>query len=202
MKNIITIQHTQAIHHTNGMIGSWADWDLTELGIEQARRIGEKLSAEIKDTPRIMYSSDLIRARRTAEIAAEFLNIEPIISAELRERNLGEASGKPKEWAKENEIADSDWIDGKPFIGAESLRESWNRLKLFQDKIMETNDENIIIVSHGESLSLFYAIWLGWDIEMLDKYQLLGKSGGVSFLKEDANGKRIIGLLNDLSYKG
>jgi probable phosphoglycerate mutase len=33
MKNIITIQHTQSIQHTNGMIGSWGDWDLIGLGI-------------------------------------------------------------------------------------------------------------------------------------------------------------------------
>lgn len=33
VKNIITIQHTQSIHHTNGMVGSWTDWDITELGI-------------------------------------------------------------------------------------------------------------------------------------------------------------------------
>ena len=30
MKHIITVQHTQSIHHTNGMVGSWTDWDLTE----------------------------------------------------------------------------------------------------------------------------------------------------------------------------
>lgn len=33
MKQIITIQHTQSIHHTNGMAGSWTDWDLSELGV-------------------------------------------------------------------------------------------------------------------------------------------------------------------------
>ena len=43
MKNIITIQHTQSVHHTNGMVGSWTDWDLTELGVQQAKRIGCKL---------------------------------------------------------------------------------------------------------------------------------------------------------------
>ena len=32
MKQIITIQHTQSVHHTNGMVGSWTDWDLTGLG--------------------------------------------------------------------------------------------------------------------------------------------------------------------------
>lgn len=43
MKNIITIQHTQSIHHTNGMVGSWTDWELSALGVQQANRIGEKL---------------------------------------------------------------------------------------------------------------------------------------------------------------
>ena len=42
MKTIITIQHTQSIHHTNGMVGSWTDWALSELGKEQAQRIGAK----------------------------------------------------------------------------------------------------------------------------------------------------------------
>ena len=46
MKTIITIQHTQSVHHTNGMVGSWTDWDLSELGIHQARKIGEKLKVE------------------------------------------------------------------------------------------------------------------------------------------------------------
>ena len=49
MKTIITIQHTQSIHHTNGMVGSWTDWDLSELGVQQAKRIGEKLNVEFGD---------------------------------------------------------------------------------------------------------------------------------------------------------
>ena len=47
MKTIITIQHTQSVHHTNGMVGSWTDWELSELGVEQAKKIGEKLKAEL-----------------------------------------------------------------------------------------------------------------------------------------------------------
>ena len=36
MKRIFTIQHTQSEHHTNGMVGSWTDWNLTDLGKQQA----------------------------------------------------------------------------------------------------------------------------------------------------------------------
>ena len=41
MKQIITIQHTQSEHHTNGMVGSWTDWHLTEYGCAQAERIAQ-----------------------------------------------------------------------------------------------------------------------------------------------------------------
>lgn len=59
MKNIITIQHTQSPQHTNGMIGSWRNWNLTELGIEQAKRIGERLSREIKNERYVIYSPQI-----------------------------------------------------------------------------------------------------------------------------------------------
>lgn len=47
IKTIITIQHTQSTHHTNGMVGSWTDWELSELGVEQANRIRERLKSEL-----------------------------------------------------------------------------------------------------------------------------------------------------------
>lgn len=208
MKNIITIQHTQSIQHTNGMIGSWRNWDLTELGIEQAKRIGERLSREIKNERYIMYSSDLLRAKHTAEIIAGFSRIEPIFTDALREFNLGEAVGKSKEWARENVICSVwpktiDWaetIDGKPFIGAESKREVWNRLSGFYNHIMESAEENLIIVSHDGTLSMFYALWLGLDINILNKCNLSGCAGGVSFMHEDSDKNRIISRLSDLSY--
>jgi probable phosphoglycerate mutase len=200
MKNIITIQHTQSIHHTNGMIGSLTDWDLSEHGIEQASRIGERLSLEIKNKQYVMYSSDLLRAKHTAEIVARFLNIEPIFSDSLRERNLGEAVGKSVEWAHQNTIVWEKKIDDKPFKGAESRREAWNRLLIFYRQMIKSTDENVIIVSHGDALSIFNAIWLGLDVEMLNKCDLFGRAGGVSFMHENADGKHIITRLSDFSY--
>lgn len=208
MKNIITIQHTQSIQHINGMIGSWSNWDLTEYGIEQAKRIGERLSMEIKNKQYILYSSDLLRARHTAEIIATYLGIEPIFTNFLREFNLGDAIGKSKTWADNNKLCPVwsetiDWaksIDDKIFIGAESKRDVWARLNNFYNQIISTNNENIIIVSHDGTLSLFFALWIGLDIEMINKYSLSGRTGGVSFLREDLDENRIIYQLNDLSY--
>ena len=84
MKHIITVQHTQSVHHTNGMVGSWTDWDLTDLGREQADHIGRKLKDELSGKDVIMYSSDLKRAQQTAEEIAKYLGVKPILRQELR----------------------------------------------------------------------------------------------------------------------
>ena len=70
------------------MVGSWTDWDLSELGIEQAERIGQKLAKQLSGHKIVMYASDLLRAKHTAEIVAKHMGITPNIRTELRERNL------------------------------------------------------------------------------------------------------------------
>lgn len=200
MKNIITIQHTQSVHHTNGMVGSWTDWDLTDLGVRQARRIGQRLKAQIGGQDYAMYASDLLRARRTAEIVGEFLGLSPILAPELRERNLGRCVGKSVQWLRENLEMQERTIDDRLFSDAESRRDEWNRLLPFFQRLMQSDHENIIIVSHGDLLSVFNAMWLGLPPESLNDMELFGLSGGVSFLHEGSDGKRRIRRLSDLSF--
>ena len=155
MKTIITIQHTQSVHHTNGMVGSWTDWDLSELGIQQARKIGEKLKVELAGRELVMYSSDLKRAKQTADSVGEYLGICPVIRVELRERNLGRCCGKSVKWLRENVEKQEKTIDDRMFSDAESRRDEWDRLKPFFDEIMSNNEENIIeqrfLHSHSRS---------------------------------------------------
>lgn len=200
MKNIITIQHTQSIHHTNGMVGFWTDWDLSELGVEQANKIGEKLAQQLEGKQYVMYASDLLRAKHTGEIVAEYLGITPIIRRELRERNLGKCCGKSVQWLRENLEMQEKTIDDRLFSDAESRRDEWNRLKPLFDEIMASTDENIIIVSHGDLLSVFNAMFLRLSVESLNEFELFGMAGGVSFMFENYEGKRFVKRMGDLSY--
>lgn len=200
MKNIITIQHTQSIHHTNGMVGSWTDWDLSDFGKIQADKIGAKLASELKGKEYIMYSSDLLRAKNTAEIISKHLAISPIITKTLRERNLGMAVGKSVQWLRENIKCQEKTIDDKMFHDAESRRDVWYRLSDFYKNILADKHQNIIIVSHGDTLSIFNAMWLGLGVEMLNQCDLFGMAGGVSFMNENEDGKHIIRRLSDMSY--
>ena len=200
MKTIITIQHTQSVHHTNGMVGSWTDWELSELGVEQADRIGERLKAELSKKKFVMYSSDLLRAKQTAEIVGQYLGLIPILRTELRERNLGKCCGKSVQWLRENFEMQEKTIDDRLFSDAESRRDEWNRLQPFFEEVMASDDENIIIVSHGDLLSVFNTMFLGLSIETINTSEMFGLAGGVSYMFENNERKRFIKKMSDMFY--
>lgn len=202
MKTIITIQHTQSVHHTNGMVGSWTDWELSELGVAQAEKIGEKLKAELSGRTFVMYSSDLLRAKQTAEHVGKHLGIEPILKTELRERNLGKCCGKSVQWLRENLECQEKTVDDRLFSDAESRRDEWNRLRPFFEEIMANDEENIILVSHGDLLSVFNAMFLGLDVEAINTCELFGLAGGVSYMFVNDEGKRFVKRISDMSYLG
>lgn len=200
MKQIITIQHTQSIHHTNGMVGSWTDWDLSELGIQQADKIGENLARELAGKKCVMYASDLLRAKHTAQIVGRHLGIEPVLRTELRERNLGKCCGKSVQWLRENIEVQEKTIDDRMFSDAESRRDEWERLAPFFEEVMAGEDEHIIIVSHGDLLSVFNAMFLRLGVESLNGAELFGLAGGVSQMYENNEGKRFVKRISDLSF--
>lgn len=199
MRFIITIQHTQSVHHTNGMVGSWTDWDITSKGVEQAENIGINLKKHFGNMKWVMYSSDLLRARHTAEIVGKHLGTEPILTEALRERNLGRCVGKSVQWMRENMEKREETVDDRMFSDAESKRDEWNRLEPFFDQILAMED-NVILVSHGDPLSVFNSMWLELPVESLNRVELFGLAGGISVMIQDDNGKRLVKQLSDLSF--
>ncbi len=200
MKHIITVQHTQSVHHTNNMVGSWTDWDLTELGKVQADRIGKKLCDELANKAVVIYSSDLKRARQTAQEIAKYLKVEPIFKKELRERNLGKCCGRSVQWLRENIECEVKTVDDRPFSDAESRRDAWNRLYPFFEEVMASEEENIIIVSHGDLLSIWNAMYIGLSVESYYQVDIHGPAGGVSHMIVGDDGKHRIKHISDMSY--
>ena len=200
MKHIITIQHAQSEQHVNGMIGSWTDWDLTELGKEHAENIGRKLSAELQGQACAqawkIYSSDLLRTRRTAEPLARYMGLEVEYLPKLREHNIGEACGKSKEWCNQHRNWPLHSFDDRLFPSAESWREFWDRVTEVCNEIIADEAENIILVAHGGTLAVWHHAWLGEEVQDCK----FGPAGGASFMEMDDTRKRVITRLNDRSY--
>ena len=126
--------------------------------------------------------------------------ILPILVTELRERNLGKCVGKSVQWLKDNIECPEKTIDDRMFSDAESRRDVWNRLLPFFRTFMESPAENIILVSHGDLLSVFNTMFLGLDVESLNGAEIFGLAGGVSRMFINDEGKRFIKKISDMSY--
>ena len=194
-KIIYTIQHTQSEHHVNGYVGAWGNWNLTELGKEQAHKIGEWLAShEGCDATFKMYSSDLNRAAQTAEQIQKVLALPDtslIKTQALREINLGEGNGKSRDWYNEHVAPAPQKYnpDFRSFPDAENDRELWSRLYSFYEQLISSSDEKIIIVSHGGALSFLISMIMGDSFEDRQKRNVFGRSGSVSrfIIKEDGS---------------
>lgn len=94
-KNLTTIyivRHGQTEWNVLRKMQGHSDIPLNAMGEEQARQLAE----ELKDTPLdVAFSSDLMRAKRTAEIVALEHKLAVQTTEILRERNSGEFEGKP-----------------------------------------------------------------------------------------------------------
>jgi len=91
---LLLVRHGQSTWNHQKRIQGQLDPPLSELGWEQARSVASRLrDAELAG----FYSSDLSRARETAEAIAELVGTRPRLLPDLREVALGEWEGKTRE---------------------------------------------------------------------------------------------------------
>ncbi|WP_322169936.1 histidine phosphatase family protein [Acutalibacter caecimuris] len=200
MKQVITIQHCQSEHHVNGMMGSWNDWELTEMGREQARRLGERLGAELAGQTVKIYSSDLKRAAQTAAPLARKLGVAVEYRQELRERSHGpESIGKTSQWFAARMGRDR-YIDDRPMPGSETRRELYQRLEPLCREVLACPEDTVVLVSHGGTLMVWNTLWLGLPPEAMDHCSLRGRSGGIGRFDIYDGWSRRITCLGDLTY--
>ena len=199
-KTIYLIQHAEAEHHKNGMIGSWTDWPLTAKGRKQAENIAKNLYPYIKEKDFTLISSDLMRSIETLAPLAELLHQKPVIDPRIKEIGFGIACGKSREWFRQNAAKcpeNADPEEHKSFPDAESFGDLHRRVSAFLQDILASEKENFVICGHGASLSRLYTAFLMLDPK---KFELSGKAAGVSLLLQMNNGKRLIQFCNDMSF--
>lgn len=83
-------------HHPEGFRGGWSQHSLSHLGRVQASRLADRLLSEDARVDTLI-SSDLPRAKETAEILGSALNIPLSLTGEWREVNNGELAGMPND---------------------------------------------------------------------------------------------------------
>jgi probable phosphoglycerate mutase len=127
---------------------------LTDLGRQQAEHAAGLVAEDLAQVapglaPRIV-SSDLQRARETAEIHARRLGSAVVLDERLREQCLGtlEGRGYDETWAVAAEL---DWSDPtEPVGGGESLQDVHDRMAAVLHGI--DRSRVTVLVSHGDAI--------------------------------------------------
>jgi probable phosphoglycerate mutase len=152
---ILLVRHGETDWNRDRRIQGQTDTPLNDLGREQAQALAAELADERVDA---VYASDLSRARETAEILAERLDLPVVVDPGLRERNFGTWEGLtipeleerwPGAWATWRDGGHVDWDGGEGHAElAERVRGAVGRLAAAHP------GDRLLLVAHGGPLRI------------------------------------------------
>ncbi|MGF2616973.1 histidine phosphatase family protein [Rossellomorea vietnamensis] len=140
MKHLYIVRHAKAE-------GQPAEAKLTALGEEQARSLADFFEGRKLDA---LYSSPFMRARKTIEPLAEKRGLPVIEDARLGERILSGTDLDDWMMHLEKSFEDYEYI----LEGGESNRTAFERSSSFLEEILESGDDHVAVVSHGNLTTL------------------------------------------------
>lgn len=130
--------HSTSKDNEAGIASGWKDVELSELGVQQSKELGERFK-DIKID--LICCSDLKRAVDTVKIA--FGDKMPvIIDKRLRELNYGDFNGKPSDIVG---YMKKERIKG-PFSNGESYQQAMVRIHGFYKELKEKYPNEIVLV--------------------------------------------------------
>ena len=182
------VRHGQSETNLARRFTGWAQVNLTEKGIEDAKRAGEYLKGLHFDR---IYSSDLIRAVQTAQHAIP--GCEPIRLERLREIGLGSLEMRPIEDCIA-EYGEAFVINRRKYnfapYGGENLDMMEARIRQFFQMLENDPCEQAVAFGHAGTLLTSLEVVLG---TRLDRSHLPCRNGSVVMFEYE-NGKWLLRL--------
>ena len=145
MTTLLLVRHGETDWNAEGRLQGHTDRPLSDYGRRQAQQLAGELEDEDLEA---IYSSDLERARATAEAVARSQGLEVLVDPDLREKNFGSWEG-----LTDVEIAQrlpdavrGGWGDG------ETSDEVATRVLGALERIRSRHNGAVLVVAHGGSL--------------------------------------------------
>jgi alpha-ribazole phosphatase len=160
---ILLARHGETDWNRDGRWQGHSNTSLNARGRQQAHELADELTEEID----VVYSSDLARARETAEIVAGRLGLEVQVDPRLRERGFGSWEGLTGD---EIEQRDGEALErwrageGPGAPDAEPYGAFAARMGRFLEDVLERHPaEHVLVISHGGSIRVIHALAMGLD---------------------------------------
>lgn len=164
MTTVYLARHGQSDWNAEGRWQGNADRPLTDLGRAQASELAERLDSTSLDA---IYSSDLRRARDTAEAVAARQGLEVCTLPALREVDVGSWSGLSRPEVEERfREAFARWREGgQGWEDGETYEGMCERVVAAVLEIAAAHpDGTVLVVAHGGPIRALHAVALGLDI--------------------------------------
>ena len=160
MTSFLLVRHGQTDWNAARRYQGQSDIPLNQTGIDQAKSLAKKLTAEKFDA---IYSSDLSRAYQTAVILADTLQLQVQQDRRLREICQGIWEGMSLDEVQEKYAEDFRRGAEDPAYsrapGGESVAEVAARMSAAADEISRIYPGGrILIASHGLAVSALYCL--------------------------------------------
>jgi broad specificity phosphatase PhoE len=134
--------HSTSTDNERGVASGHSDPDLSPLGEQQAAELGKR---RYRTDLVAVYCSDLLRARRTAEIAFGGSGVPIFVDARLRECDFGDLNAHPAD--EVHAAVPSHVFD--PFPGGESYADVVERLRALLDDVRSAHSRGaVLLVAH------------------------------------------------------
>lgn len=170
------VRHGETEYNRQGIMqGSGIDSSLNDTGIAQAHSLASRLSQRPVD---IIYSSNLQRAKQTADIVAE--SIGPVtrhVLDDLKEMDWGIYEGSPPSEERDEALAQikAEWRSGAFGVrveGGESILDVQARaVRAARQMLLKANGKTIVAVTHGRFLRVLLAsILQGYDLSRMPDF--------------------------------
>jgi broad specificity phosphatase PhoE len=166
MLRVYLLRHGETQYNADGnRYCGRTDIGLTPKGLAQAKQVYDLLKDEKIDA---VYSSPLIRARTTADIATGgFVNVDN----RLIEIDFGKWDGKTREeFIDEDPMCWQKWVENPELAEAGGIGESGSKVvsrmdSFFDDMLIKHLNKTIVVVAHNGVNRLYMAHKLGMPLE-------------------------------------
>ncbi len=195
---IILIRHGETEWNSQNRMQGHSNSDLSSVGQAQIQALGQWM----KNVPfDLIYSSDSLRAKQTAEAITQFSGHELQFDQRLREKNLGVFEGLTSEEARERhpEVFRLFKTAGSKYVidEGESTQQLQDRaLEIVNEIRIKHPEERVLLVTHGGFIRVVMKHSLGLSLETPTRF-LIRNTGVFRLVWED---KWLVSLMGGVSH--